>query len=208
MLTSLPCTDNSALQPWITVNPDNVASTVTPVATTIKGVATTLDASPSATTTGGGAQHTQAGGSSFNVCHNKDGADAPFCVPTNGTHLEPGSTYYITWDTSAFPGNASVIVLGNYLNASVGGEQAFHSDTLSGSRGWYALTVLEAWKQKSKENYIDLFLATATDAKRLQGPRIAIGTAPEEVAFKPTQVPKGPALYIALPAVLDRKSVV
>lgn len=94
-----------------------------------------------------------------------------------------------------------MFVLGNYLNASVGGEQAFQSDTLSGSRGWYALNVLEAWKQGSKENYIDLFLAPAAGGKRLPGPRIAIGAAPEEVAFKPTQVPKGPALYIALPAV-------
>ncbi|OBT81532.1 hypothetical protein VE02_09558 [Pseudogymnoascus sp. 03VT05] len=193
--------DNSGLEPYITVNPDGAASTVTPVATTINGIATTINASPSATTTGAGAQETQAGGSSFDVCHNKDGPSAPFCVPTNGTHLEPRSTYYITWDTSAFPGNASVFVLGNYLNASVGGEQAFQSLTLSGSRGWYALNVLEAWKQKSKENYIDLFLASATGGERLAGPRIAIGTAPEEVEFKPTQAPKGPALYIALPAV-------
>ncbi|KFX94751.1 hypothetical protein O988_06138, partial [Pseudogymnoascus sp. VKM F-3808] len=200
--------DNSGLEPWISVNDDGVASTVTPVVTTISGVATTQnpgptsDGSASATTTGSGAQHTQAGGSSFNVCHNKDGPFAPFCVPTNGTHLEPGSTYYITWDTSAFPGNASVIVLGNYLNASVGGEQAFGSDALSGSRGWYALEVLPKYKQKSKENYIDLFLASATSGKRLPGPRIAIGTAPAEEDFKPTPAPKGPALYIALPTVL------
>ncbi|OBT68399.1 hypothetical protein VE03_02811 [Pseudogymnoascus sp. 23342-1-I1] len=193
--------DDSGLEPWITVNPSSVASTVTPVATTINGVATTINASPSATTTGAGAQQTQAGGSSFDVCNNTDGANAPFCVPTNGTHLEPGSTYYITWDTSAFPGNVSVFILVNYLNASVGGEQAFQSETLSGSRGWYALSVLEAWKQGSKENYIDLFLATASGGKRLPGPRIAIGTAPAAEDFKPTAAPKGPALYIALPAV-------
>lgn len=197
----MPCIDNSGVEPWITVNADGVASTVTPVATTINGVATTIDAPPSATTTGAGAQQTQAGGSSFDVCNNKDGANAPFCVPTNGTHLEPGSTYYITWDTSAFPGNASVFIVGNYLNASVGGEQAFQSDTVSGSRGWYALTVLEAWKQGSKENYIDLFLATAAGGKRLLGPRIAIGTAPEVVEDKPKAAPTGPAVYIALPAV-------
>lgn len=63
------------------------------------------------------------------------------------------------------------------------------------------MSVIDEWKQGSKENYIDLFLATETGGKRLPGPRIAIGTAPEEVEFKPTQVPKGPALYIALPAV-------
>ncbi|KFY35543.1 hypothetical protein V494_05826 [Pseudogymnoascus sp. VKM F-4513 (FW-928)] len=194
--------DSPALEPWISVNPENVGSTVTPVATTIKGVATTLnpaptsDGSSTATTTGAGAQHTQAGGSSFNICHNKDGPFAPFCVPINGTHLEPGSTYYITWDTTAFPGNQSVFVLGNYLNASVGGEQAFQSDTMEGSRGWYALNVLEAWKQKSKENYIDIFLATASGGKQLPGPRIAIGTAPEETEFKPTPAPKGPALRV------------
>ena len=208
MLTLLPRTDNTApLSVWMTADSDGVVSTVTPVATTIDGVATILnpaptsDVSSTATITGASAQNTQAGGSSFNVCHNTDGEFAPFCVPTNGTHLEPGSTYYITWDTSAFTGNASVFVIGNYLNVSVGGEQAFQSDALSGSRGWYALNVLEAWKQNSKENYIDLFLATATGGKRLAGPRIAIGTAPAEAEFKPTQAPKGPALYIALPAV-------
>lgn len=45
-----------------------------------------------------------------------------------------------------------------------------------------------------------MFLAT-TGGKQLKGPRVAIGTAPEEVEFKPTQAPRGQSLYIALPAV-------
>ena len=204
MLTSHVLTDAGGLDPWITVNPSGVASTVTPVATTINGAATTLNAAPttdsSPSATGTDAQSTQAAGSSFNVCHNTNGPFAPFCVPSNGTHLDPGSTYYITWDASAFARNETIFVVGNYLNASVSGEQAFQSDTIASSRGWYALTVEDKYLQGSKENYIDLFLAT-TGGKQLPGPRVAIGTAPPEVEFKPTPAPKGPALYIALPTV-------
>jgi hypothetical protein len=93
----------------VTVNANGSGSTVTPVLTTINGVATTLNASPAAqtvtatttaadgsapTTTVGGTSATQTAGGSFEVCHNPSGDFAPFCTPDNGSSVWVDYTYY------------------------------------------------------------------------------------------------------------------
>lgn len=175
--------------------------------TTISGAATTLNAQPktygsaSATTTGTAAQPAPTAGSSFSTCHNANGPFAPFCAPGNGTVLNPGSTYYVTWEASAFPSNTSVILVGNFANASIGGEQAFQSQSQAGAVGWYALSIDDAWRQGFTENYIDLFLTT-TSGKLVAGPRLAIAKKNTQTPFQKAKAPTGQSLYIALPTVL------
>lgn len=99
----------SALDPWVSVDASGVpVATVTPVLTTVNGVATTISAAPAsltATTTSqtdkkstasAGAEPTATGGGSFLACHNTDGAFAPFCKPDNGSDVYVGETYYGT----------------------------------------------------------------------------------------------------------------
>lgn len=91
----------------MTVDASGRGSTVTPVLTTINGVATTLNASPAAqtatttvadgsaaTTTLSDTSATQTAGGSFEVCHNPSGDFAPFCKPDNGSSVWVDSTYY------------------------------------------------------------------------------------------------------------------
>ncbi len=106
----------SATAPWVTVGDDGVPKTVTPVLSTISGTPTVISGAPDALTASIVTQTTQGlvrtstlsgsanapaptataadGAGAFTVCHNKDGPRAPFCAPTEGTTLNPGTTYY------------------------------------------------------------------------------------------------------------------
>jgi hypothetical protein len=97
---------------WVTVDEDGRPKTVTPVATTTDGTPTVISAAPNAvtatvsTTTNQGDVRTSTGtvpnptptatggAGAFPVCHNKDGINAPFCLPVAGAELNPGNTYY------------------------------------------------------------------------------------------------------------------
>lgn len=98
--------------PWVTVGDDGRPKTVTPVQTTIDGTPTVISAAPNAVTATvftntnhGDVRTTTAtvpnptptatgGAGAFPVCHNKDGDNAPFCLPVVGAELNPGRTYY------------------------------------------------------------------------------------------------------------------
>lgn len=101
--------------PWVTVEESGQPKTVTPVLTTISGTPTIISGAPNDVTgtvftrTSMGEVSTRTGdppiptatatggAGSFPVCHNKDGDKAPFCLPTMGTSLYPGTTYYSKW---------------------------------------------------------------------------------------------------------------
>jgi hypothetical protein len=77
-------------------------ATVTPILTTVDGVATTLNVAstnPTATTTlKTNGELTDVplpdGGGSYLVCHATEGESAPFCKPENGSSVYVGETYY------------------------------------------------------------------------------------------------------------------
>jgi hypothetical protein len=104
-----------SLTPWVTVADDGTRKTVTPVLTTISGTATVISGAPNDltatvfTTTNNGQVSTSTGtaplatatasdgAGSFLKCSNKDGTLAPWCLPTDGGSLYPGTTYYCTF---------------------------------------------------------------------------------------------------------------
>lgn len=86
---------------------------MTPVQTTISGTPTVISAAPNevtatvftATEQGQASTRTgtapanptatgEAGAGAFPVCRNKDGVNAPFCLPAAAAELYPGTTYY------------------------------------------------------------------------------------------------------------------
>ncbi len=99
--------------PWITVDANGGAATVTPIVTTINSAPTTFSNPPSyltqtsvyilsdgghTTTSTGLAPVASATGTSqagaFFACSNYQGVDSPFCLPRRGSQLFPGVTYY------------------------------------------------------------------------------------------------------------------
>jgi len=94
----------SPLDPWVSVDASGVpVATITPVLTTVDGVATTISAVPASltatsTTANSDKKPTDAppptGGGSYQVCHNHDAKFAPFCRPNNGTDVYVGEKYY------------------------------------------------------------------------------------------------------------------
>lgn len=102
----------AAPMPWVTVNAEGVASTVTPSLSVVSGTATSIiDGAPAAITgtvrtafswgatstvtdTASPAKPTGDVAGAFAVCKNRDGQNAPFCSPTAGSKLFFGSRYY------------------------------------------------------------------------------------------------------------------
>ncbi|KAL2154692.1 hypothetical protein VTH82DRAFT_3368 [Thermothelomyces myriococcoides] len=57
------------------------------------------------------------GTDAFVTCSNIDGPFKPFCLPKHNDIYYPGSTHYVTWDTSFFPDeNTTVRIIGIYAN--------------------------------------------------------------------------------------------
>lgn len=207
-------------------------TTINPVLTTVNGAATTLSVDPGAAslTTGdviptpisSGAAATSTGGGSFPVCYNIEGEFAPFCLPTNGSSVYVGETYYgqlqhplpiafltptVTWDINYLAEkNATVIVQVNYVNASDGGPQAFESPITANYRGFYALTIDKAWLEGHSWNNVTLYLfpsnPAANEPQSFTGPTVMVTNRPPTWYRQPkTSAPKGETLYIALPCV-------
>lgn len=94
-------TTTAALAPtdaWVSVGSDGTAKTITPQLTTISGTPTVISAKPTTSGTATTTEQPEAtatnGAGSFPVCNNVDGNWAPFCAPSNGSTLNPGTTYY------------------------------------------------------------------------------------------------------------------
>lgn len=110
------------LKPWITIDKDGAARTITPTVTTTNQAVQTLSGAPSSltaestwflsnngmTTTTVFAPHPaptsdygmQRG--AFLVCESYYGQDMPFCTPKRGSMLNPKWAYYITWNPQHF----------------------------------------------------------------------------------------------------------
>ncbi|KAI4861114.1 hypothetical protein F4820DRAFT_81423 [Hypoxylon rubiginosum] len=219
-----PRETEAALEPWVTVNEDGKPSTVTPVLTTISGTPTIISGAPHeltatvftetnygkvSTSTGTAPMPTATasdGAGSFQVCHNKDGENVPWCIPTEGTPMYPGTTYYFTWDASYFTPNTSILVQGNYLNETTGAitDQAFQSPKWSASWGFWSYKIESSLMKFQSSKNISLQLATLTATGNtsdiLKGPTITVTN------YAPYQPDTGKkidklALIIALPTV-------
>lgn len=105
-------TTTDSLSPWVTVADDGTRSTVTPVLTTIDGTATVISGAPNDLTatvftqTNNGDMTTSTGTAPMATATDSDGAgsfllcrnsDTLFCQPSDGSTLNPGTTYYCTF---------------------------------------------------------------------------------------------------------------
>ncbi|KAI8623208.1 hypothetical protein F5Y19DRAFT_481954 [Xylariaceae sp. FL1651] len=221
-----PRATDAALEPWVTVNEDGKPSTVTPVLTTISGTPTVISGAPhditatvftetnygKVTTSTGSAPlptATDKSAGSFAVCQNEDGDLAPWCLPSAGTPLYPGTTYYFTWDPEYFKApNTTVRVVGNYVNKTTGETEtdsyAFESPNTAAGWGFWTLQVSDSLLKYQGSQNITVMLLALVDGKKVvkQGPQILIATRPGPVADARGKLPQGAALYIALPTVL------
>lgn len=218
----------AATDPWVSVDTSGVPVTVTPVVTVVDGATTTISAAPNdltetvvtrtdnaeiTTSTGTAPPEPTAtnkdGTGSFLVCNNADGEYAPFCQPSFNSSLYPGTTYYVTWDTSIFNStNTTVILEGSYINATTGevASQAFASDKITAGWSYYAWAVDGKLLQGKGAANITLFLNALdadgnTTAKSYAGPMVLV-TKPATYHQPPPKMPTGAALYIGLPTVL------
>ncbi|KAI8944543.1 hypothetical protein F4801DRAFT_585317 [Xylaria longipes] len=211
---------DAALEPWVTVNPDGQASTVTPVLTTIDGTPTVMSGAPHdltatvftytsygkvITSTGSAPAPTATGKSagSFAVCDNMDGEFAPWCKPDGETPLYIGTTYYFTWDPDYFTGrNSTVQVVGNYINKTE--SPAFMSGFIPAGFGYVSIKMTDDILLHQGSQNISLSLVAVVEGKRQEqpGPQINVTTRPGPVADAKGKLPQGAALYIALPTVL------
>ncbi|KAB5578413.1 hypothetical protein GE09DRAFT_1089546 [Coniochaeta sp. 2T2.1] len=216
-----------AIDPWVTVDENGSPKTVTPVQTTIDGTPTIISAAPNAVTatvftnTRQGDVRTSTGtipnptptatggAGAFPVCHNKDGDNAPFCLPVVGAELNPGNTYYITWDPTFFNAtNTTIRITGSYFNSTTGETttQAFSSGSLAAAWSFYAWTVDSSLLSGNPGGVnISLAIASLTPGASamtpFQGPVVQVAK-PKGYVPEKAKPPTGPALYIALPTVL------
>ncbi|KAI1459934.1 hypothetical protein F4805DRAFT_36721 [Annulohypoxylon moriforme] len=219
-----PRQTDSALAPWVTVDADGKPSTVTPVLSTVSGTTTIISGAPHdltatvftetnygkvSTSTGTAPMATATGGDagSFPICHNKDGDNAPWCQPTDGASLYPGTTYYFTWDPTYFTApNTTILVQGNYLNETTGEvtDQAFESPKWLASWGFWSYTIETSLLKHQSAKNITLQLATTNAtvgaSTIIKGPRILVTNYPVYQPDTGKSIDKT-ALIIALPTV-------
>ena len=117
-------------------------------------------------------------------------------------------TITVTWDTSFFSEkNGTVQVLANYVNASGGGLQAYHSDFTENSLGYISWTIDSAWLKGQPFQNVTLIIVpwnpTTSEPVSVDGPIVMItnSPAPEPYRQAPAKAPEGASLYIALPIV-------
>ncbi|CAK7228984.1 hypothetical protein SBRCBS47491_007095 [Sporothrix bragantina] len=204
-------TTTAALAPtnaWVSVGSDGAAKTITPVLTTISGTPTVISAEPTTTGTASSSVPPEAtatnGAGSFPVCSNVDGYLAPFCAPSNGSTLNPGATYYVTWDASYFAKtpNATVIITGNYFNETTGAvtTQAFSSNTLAAAWSFYSWTIDKSMLNRNIRVSLS-YIASGNSSTHVIGPVVTVAN-PEPYRQPAAKAPKGAALYIGLPCIL------
>ncbi|KAI1499042.1 hypothetical protein F5X99DRAFT_298465 [Biscogniauxia marginata] len=215
----------TGLEPWVTVNEEGQPSTVTPKLSTADGTPTTISPAPNdvtatvftqtsfgkvTTSTGTAAAiPTPTGGAAgeFAICHNLDGDFAPWCSPTSGTKVYPGTTYYFTWDPDYFDKpNTTVIIQGNYVNETTGNvtDQAFESAKTIAAWGFWSYKIEDSLLKYQPAKNITIELASVVPGKKatiMKGPTIEVNRQP---SYQPDTggMPSKAALYIALPSVL------
>jgi hypothetical protein len=113
----------------------------------------------------------------------------------------------VTWDTTYLSDkNSSVVIQGDYVNSTNGGEQAFHSQFTQNNIGNVVVTIDNAWLQGQSSNNITLYFfpvnADFDEPVRVTGPTLMVTTKKPDVYHQePAKAPKGQSLYIALPTV-------
>ncbi|KAI1341953.1 hypothetical protein F5Y15DRAFT_328636 [Xylariaceae sp. FL0016] len=220
-------------RPYVTIAPDGAASTITPDPTTaIDGTVSTISPVPAtltqtsvyvmidshgytSTSTGTApvAMATSTSGAgAFLQCGNARGVGAPFCSPSNGSQVQVGETYYVTWDTSFFPSTSEAVwVQGSYNKSSTDEAGKFVSthgftseDTTSGA-GYWAWTVDDERTPVGTRVSLSLWYANPEALEEgallsVEGPVVAVVMG-ADVKEGPGGSPNN-ALAIALPVVL------
>ncbi|KAI0204401.1 hypothetical protein F4808DRAFT_341203 [Astrocystis sublimbata] len=216
-----------ALAPWVTVDDDGKAHTITPISTTVSGTPTILSAAPHDLTatvftyTSNGGVYTSTGSAppapaatgkndagSYNVCQNKDGEFAPWCKPDGKDPLYIGTTYYFTWDPDYFGGrNSTVQVVGNWINSTTGEERtespALMSVFTPAAAGYTSILMEDKVLLHQGSQNISIKLVASVEGKHQErpGPQIHITTRPGPVADAHGKLAPGTVLSIALPIV-------
>lgn len=118
-------------------------------------------------------------------------------------------TASVTWDTAAFAPNASIMIEGNYFNATTNEptSQAFVSDKVAASKGYWTLPVkkglMQGWSARNiSVRMLELDSKLAPTNKTRKGPYVLVTKRP---AYRPprAELPSGATLFIALPTVFS-----
>ncbi|EFX05693.1 hypothetical protein CMQ_3762 [Grosmannia clavigera kw1407] len=213
---------DSAPSPWVTVDASGSAVTITP--TVSKG--STISAPPSqlthsatyvlvvssSTTTKTAAPAvataaTSSGAGAFLTCSNYQGYFKPFCQPGDGSELAPGSSYYVTWDTTFFYTGATVEIGVQYN--TTGSVSDFASKTIDASQGFYVWTIESSFLTTLGASSVDAtiyasYTDTSNNAERATGPAVVITSAKHSLSSGHHVS----ALAVALPVVLGLAAIV
>ncbi|KAJ0327629.1 hypothetical protein COL5a_005597 [Colletotrichum fioriniae] len=199
----LPRQSNDALRPWVTVQADGAAKTITPTVNDGKTTSAFTGSStlPTADANGAG---------SFPLCNQAAGANGvnqPFCSPKADTKVDGGKTYWITWDTSLFPlPNTMVQVQGDYgVTNAIDPGHGFTSQMLPASQGHFAWAAVGYNMAANESLTVQIFLAlpqtNGSITARHPGAKVSIVNRPQNDNNN-NQRRRGPNVFgIVLPIV-------
>ncbi|KAK1516803.1 uncharacterized protein CCOS01_12352 [Colletotrichum costaricense] len=205
----LPRQSNDALRPWVTVQADGAAKTITPTVNDGKTTSAFTGSStlPTADANGAG---------SFLSCNQAAGASGvnqPFCSPKADTKVDGGKTYWITWDTSLFPlPNTMVQVQGDYgVTNAIDSGHGFTSQMLPASQGHFAWAAVGYNMAANESLTVQIFLAlpqtNGSITARHPGAKVSIVNRPQN--DNSNQRRRGPNVFgIVLPIVFGVLSLV
>ncbi|KAK4201167.1 hypothetical protein QBC40DRAFT_348030 [Triangularia verruculosa] len=159
---------DAAPLPWVTVDPQGDAETISPKVITTEGHRATLSNPPAhlistatytlspddrlSTYTGLAPVATAPGGTDetgvFLACQADKGHDEPFCLPRRGSSLVVGRTYYITWSPSYFSPQSTPLTLHIFFSSSSSSPNSQQKAGINltplpipASTGFYAWTI-------------------------------------------------------------------
>ena len=219
----VPRETDAAFAPWVSVDDDGAAETITPVSSTVSGTPTLVSGAPvqvtgsvltipyfDTTLTSSGTPFPAPTGDvagAFLPCSNKDGEGAPWCFPREGDTLNPGRSYYFLWDAKAFAGNATVRITGHYLDTETGeeGDEVFKSPKLQAKDGFWTCNIESHFMDDKTGSNITLSMSrlasggNETEVEAIEGPKIFVAK-PPKTPHQQGSADK-PALYIGLPTI-------
>lgn len=124
--------------------------------------------------------------------------------------MNPGQTYWITWDPTLFAINTTVTVALNYDNNS--NVAAWTSEGMPRERSFVTVTMDKEWMQGSSAanlSFIMIAYSPSSDhvARPLDGPFVTL-TTPGYAAPPPTKMPDTHSLVIGLPVALGSMIII
>ncbi|EHA49952.1 hypothetical protein MGG_03621 [Pyricularia oryzae 70-15] len=223
---------------WVSVDDSGAPKTLTPVLSTANGLPTIVsNAAPHeitatvftrtqhgyiSTSTGSPSVYSAMSGGSngqgaFPLCKAAAEAKTPLCLPKDGSILNPGITYYVTWDPTFLKNatNTTVTITTTYYNMTTAllvNETITPSSTdelaIPFSRGFYAWPVGWQILQPGRPE-MNVTLTLTTTTRHLNTTIVAEHHGPvvlveKEKSFRQpdTPTPAGPEIYIGLPVIL------